>query len=223
MTDSEQNEAAARNVLKHAVEHIYASPDLARRVEMKALSRRRKGRWSAAGAVALVAIGTVAGLVAAGNGGASASGSPASAPQSAQAAYCASNGSAYVMTAPPFKTTRPLGAGNPSAALICRFAGDGALAGSRALTDPTELATLLNALNAAKPYSGSMYCLQFPGSAAIVLIYPGDQADLVVDYNPSCAELYTKAGTYLVGGGDIEQLIAGWTGGWRSTPSPTAP
>lgn len=88
------------------------------------------------------------------------------------------------------------------------------------MTDRTKLTTLQKALNASKPYFGPMYCLAGFGNAAFVLIYPGDQADLVVDYNPACAELYTKAGTYLVGS-DVNQMVTSQTGSWQSTASST--
>lgn len=105
--------------------------------------------------------------------------------------------------------------------MVCRYAADGELSGSAKVTEHDRLASLQSALNAGKAYSGPMYCMAGSGTAALIFVYPAGTADLTVIYNRGCASLYTDAGSYLTRG-NVDQLIADWTGSWQSTASPTA-
>jgi hypothetical protein len=227
MNETERDQDALHNVLHHAVDHVYAPVDLAQRVEaVGAARRRRTARWSAAGAIALVAVGATAGVLVSVHAGALPSTSTTYATSHNQLPSCANNASAYqhpkpVGNAPAVHTaTAPVVPGSPGAAVVCRYAGSGDLGGSATITDRSQLTRLQSAMNAGKAYSGAMYCMASTGTAAVVFVYPHGTANLTVIYDRGCASLYTTAGSYLVRG-DVDQLIVGLTGSWQSTASPS--
>lgn len=226
MNEPEQHEDVLRDVLHQAGDHMNASPELAQRAE-RAARRRRTARRSTTGALALVAVGTTIGVLAADNTGLRSSTSPSYSASQLQLPACTTSMNAYplhqVGGAAPGRTTPagPVIPSNPVAAVLCRFEGAGVLAGSATVTDQAQLARLQTAVNAGQAYSGPMFCLASAGrNAVVVFVYPRGTANFTVSYVEACASLYTKNGSYLIRG-DFVQLLTDWTGNWTVEASPS--
>lgn len=222
MSASEDYDDPLHNELHHAVDHIFASLDLAERVE-KVARRRRAARWSGACAIALVAIGGTAGAMISNDEG----GRPATVSATANAvrlANCAASDSAYSSSKPIKRasTPGPVVPGKPVAAEVCRYAGMdeeqpvGKLAGSARITQGPQLDQLITDLNASQINpDGGVFCLATNLDAAVfVFAYAGDSPNYNVSFDPACGTLTTNSASFLVRR-DITQLIADWTGSWH--------
>ncbi|MBR7833422.1 hypothetical protein KDL01_09105 [Actinospica durhamensis] len=223
------NEAVTREVLDQVVASVHTSPDLAERVRAGGIARRRRTRWSATAAIALVAAGTAAGVTALGPGQKAASVSDAASGAATATASagpvalptCAAEADAYRVVEPRTAPTGPAVAGAPVAAVVCRYGPDGKPVRSATVTDPADVTALRTAANAGTPYAGSRFCLQGFGSAVIVFVYAqGSPRGVAVTYDPACDALETKAGSYDATGA-LDGLITGWVGDWRASASPT--
>ena len=221
--DGSLYEAVTRDVLNWAVASVHSSPDLAERVQAAGMARRRRTRWGAAAAIAVVAAGTVAGLAALGPGQSGKSGVSVVAAASSSAAAvgpltlpaCAADASAYRVVAPSTAPTGPAVAGAPAAAVLCRYTASGKLARPAQLTRQSEVKALLAGVNGGTPYAGPKYCLESFGSAVIVFVYAqGSPRDVAVTYEPDCGSLLTKAGSYNASNA-LDGLITEWVGDWR--------
>jgi hypothetical protein len=106
---------------------------------------------------------------------------------------------------------------------VCRYAGtgeqpsDGGLAGSAKITSEGQLGELLSTLNSSQVNpSGEMYCPAGNGDAVfLIFAYPGNTADFVVSFDPSCGTVTTGVADYLEHE-NLMQLVTDWTGGWRT-------
>jgi hypothetical protein len=222
MNGPERHDDALRDVLRHTVDHIHASPDLAQRVE-SAAKRRRATLRGVTGTVVLAAVAG-SGVLAAGHVGARRGASPASSTSQAALPVCAANLSAYQhspATAHSTAThvaTGPVVPGSPVAAAVCRYGEGGDLAASVTVTDAAQLGPLQAAMNESQAYTGPVYCLAAGLNAVVVFAYSQGADDLTVTYDGACASLFTDAGSFFVRG-EVYALITAWTGNWRSEAS----
>jgi hypothetical protein len=216
---------AVHELLHDRVRDVYASADLADRVEAAA-KRRRAARWSATGVIALVAVGTTIGALAAAHPGSGVS-------AAAQVPTCAANAHAYdpppgelneVGPAATAPLTEPLVPGDPVAAVLCRYAGNyegqpaGTLAGSATVTDVTRLDQLRRAMNAStatSPNNPIGCAMDFGNVADALIVYPGKAAVRVIHYVPSCHMLNFGEYEDYFASAAFQQLLTDWTGDWR--------
>ena len=212
MNEPDEHQDAVHDLLHRTVDHLHAPSDLAQRAE-RAARRRRTARWSATGTCVLVAIATTAGVLASARTGAAPSTTATYTNVSALPA-CAAQLTAYLPMKPSPTSTHAPGAAeplvpdSPVAAVLCRYAGAGDLAGSATITDKAQLTRLQAATNAG-PTSplGPAYCPASNGRDVILLFaYPRGTADLTVVYEPGCGLLLTRTAMSFARG-DLEQLI----------------